>query len=293
MTSTPLAPTGHRGPMLHPRVTILVRPSGAVQLGWDPATAVVLDPDELDTSRVLSFLRLLDGMHTHPQILWRAGESGITPDQAQTLLAAIDEAGLLSRPDPAGGRIRSVRVHGFGPLADAISNGVRRLGIRPERSRGYTANTAVGSWTCGLVLLTDDAVIDPRLANDLVLHGIPHLPVRIRDGRGLVGPLVLPGRSSCLRCADLTRTDLDPAWPHLAAQLLGRVGQASTPAVTATAALALGELELIARGSADQTLATLDCTLELELESYRIRRREWAPHPACGCRAVCPGGPDE
>lgn len=26
----------------------------------------------------------------------------------------------------------------------------------------------------------------------------PHLPVRVRDGTGLVGPLVIPGETSCL-----------------------------------------------------------------------------------------------
>lgn len=279
--------------MLHPRVMILVRPSGAVQLGWDPDTAVVLDPDDLDTASVLSFLRLLDGMRTRPQILWLAEESGVLPAQALALLGAIDDAGLLLQPDPPESRIRSVRVHGFGPLADAIGLGVRRLGIRPVRSRGYPVGTEVGAWRDGLVLLTDTAVIDPRLANDLVLHRIPHLAVRIRDGKGVVGPLVLPGRSSCLRCADLTRTDLDPAWPHLAAQLLGRVGQASPAAVAATAALALGELESILTCSATRTLGTLDGTLELDLGSHRIQRRDWAPHPACGCHDVCAGGQDE
>ena len=33
------------------------------------------------------------------------------------------------------------------------------------------------------------------------------------------GPLVLPGRTSCLRCADLTRRDADPQWPMVLAQL--------------------------------------------------------------------------
>ncbi|MBP2189512.1 hypothetical protein [Nocardia goodfellowii] len=293
MTSTHLAVNGPCGPMLHPRVMILVRPSGAVQLGWDPDTAVVLDPADLDTATVLSFLRLLDGMRTRPQILWLAEESGIQPSQAAALLTDIEDAGLLVPPEAAARRIRSIRVHGSGPLSDALSIGVRRLGVRPIRSRGYTPDTPIGSWHGELVLLTDEVVPDPRLANDLVLHQIPHLAVHIRDGKGIVGPLVLPGRTSCLRCADLTRTDLDPAWPHLAAQLLGRVGQASTAAVAATAALALGELESILACSAARTLGTLDGTLELDLASHRIEHRDWAVHPACGCRGVCAGGPDE
>jgi hypothetical protein len=29
-------------------------------------------------------------------------------------------------------------------------------------------------------------------------RGVPHLPVRVHDGTGLVGPLVIPGMTSCL-----------------------------------------------------------------------------------------------
>ena len=36
---------------------------------------------------------------------------------------------------------------------------------------------------------------------------------------GVVGPLVIPGLTSCLRCADLHRRDRDPAWHALAVQL--------------------------------------------------------------------------
>ena len=31
-------------------------------------------------------------------------------------------------------------------------------------------------------------------------QGVAHLPVRVRDGTGLVGPLVIPGQTSCLGC---------------------------------------------------------------------------------------------
>ncbi|MFD0363682.1 hypothetical protein ACFQZZ_19720 [Nocardia sp. GCM10030253] len=91
------------GPMLHPRVTILVRPSGVVQLGWDPEGALLLHPAELDVDTVLAFLRLLDGMQTRPQLVWRAGEHGITPERALALLTEIDKAGLLMQPDDATG----------------------------------------------------------------------------------------------------------------------------------------------------------------------------------------------
>ncbi|WP_189026841.1 TOMM precursor leader peptide-binding protein [Nocardia rhizosphaerihabitans] len=283
-TTTPL-----RGPMLHPRVTTLVRPSGTVQLGWDPERALLLETTELDTGTVLAFLRLLDGLQSKPQIIWRAGEFGIAPDRTIALLAAIERAGLLLQPERKQGRIRAVTVHGLGPLSDAVAIGLRRMGFRPVRSREYRPDTVIGAGS-DLVVLTDALMVDPRLSVDLVLRRIPHLQVRVRDGVGVVGPLVLPGETSCLRCADLTRTGFDADWPHLAAQLLGRTGHASPAGIAATTALAMGELEAIVACSPRRRPGTLDATVELDLDTHEVQRRPWLPHPDCACGTVAATG---
>jgi bacteriocin biosynthesis cyclodehydratase domain-containing protein len=118
----------------------------------------------------------------------------------------------------------------------------------------------------------------------LVDPGTPHLLAEVREATGVVGPLVLPGRSACLRCLDLARTDRDPGWPALAAQL-------AVPTRARTACdgpLAL----MVAAQAALQVLALLDGTvrpaavggtLELALPDWRWRRRSWSPHPDCGC----------
>jgi hypothetical protein len=49
-----------------------------------------------------------------------------------------------------------------------------------------------------LVVLSNFLVADPRMVRDLHSRGVAHLPVRVRDGIGLVGPLVIPGLTSCL-----------------------------------------------------------------------------------------------
>ncbi|RMI35198.1 TOMM precursor leader peptide-binding protein [Nocardia stercoris] len=273
-----------RGPMVHPRVPVLRRPSGAVQLGWDPERAVLVEPPGLDADTVANFLRLLDGMHSHPQILWQAAEFGVPPDRTLELLAELGAAGLLLAATDRPVRVDAVHIHGRGPLSDALADGTRRLGLRPGRSRDYPLTASASSWSADLVILADALVPDPRLTGDLVLHRIPHLVVRLRDGRGVVGPLVLPGATSCLRCADLTRGDRDAEWPHLAAQLLGRIGHGSPAAVAATAALALRELETIREADAARPPESLDTTLELDPQTMTIERRAWVAHPDCGCR---------
>jgi len=135
------------------------------------------------------------------------------------------------------------------------------------------------------VVLADGQVPDPHLVNMLVRAGIPHLAVRIRDGRGIVGPFVLPGRSSCLRCADLVRADLDPSWPRLASQLYGRQGHAGRAVTSATAAMAVGQIEAFLSADPSVTPA-VDRTLELDLRTHRIVTRRWFRHPRCDCSAI-------
>lgn len=117
----------------------------------------------------------------------------------------------------------------------------------------------------------------------LLRAGVPHLLARMIEVTGIVGPLVLPGRSSCLRCLDLHRTDRDPAWPRIVAQAAHR-----RPAV---AACDLALAAHVAGLAAQQVLAHLDgfpCaaidgTIETALPYGLPRRRSWTPHPACGC----------
>ena len=54
--------------------------------------------------------------------------------------------------------------------------------------------------TTDLVVLADSLVADPWVVRELHSSGVTHLPVRLRDGAGLVGPLVIPGVTSCLGC---------------------------------------------------------------------------------------------
>ncbi|HVT68850.1 MAG TPA: ThiF family adenylyltransferase, partial [Trebonia sp.] len=70
--------------------------------------------------------------------------------------------------------------------------------------------------------LPDLAVIagwpDPLLLAALTRSSVPHLVVRADEAIGTVGPLVVPGRSACVRCVDLSKAARDPAWPRILAQ---------------------------------------------------------------------------
>lgn len=125
----------------------------------------------------------------------------------------------------------------------------------------------------------------PELPAALVSEGIPHLAVTAAEAIGTVGPLVLPGRSACLRCLDLARADRDPAWPLILAQLAGRDPDppaCDTTLATAVAALATAQvLHFVDR--AGPAGAVTNGTLELVLPGWQWRRRSWPPHRRCGC----------
>lgn len=123
------------------------------------------------------------------------------------------------------------------------------------------------------------------LPERLLRRGVPHLFATVRDGTGVVGPLVLPGRSSCQRCHDLHRADRDPAWPKVAAQLAGRSAQATPPCdvVLATAVAAQAAAQGLAHLDGDPRPATVDGTVEIAQADGRTRRRGWTVHPLCGC----------
>lgn len=162
------------------------------------------------------------------------------------------------------------------------------------RSRGEAARArlraAAPSGPSGPVSHADLVVLAPARpeqleeARRLVEPGTPHLLAEVRETTGVVGPLVLPGRSACLRCLDLTRTDLDPDWPALAAQLAvpsrARVACDGPLALMVAAQAALQVLALV-DGTVDP--AAVGGTLELALPDWRWRRRTWPVHPDCGC----------
>jgi hypothetical protein len=136
-----------------------------------------------------------------------------------------------------------------------------------------------------LTILASDGPVPDERRDALHAANAPYLAVTLGPDSGVVGPLVLPGLTSCLQCADLHRRDRDPAWSALAVQLT--VDRRPGPAGDVTVAT------IIAGVAAQQALVFLDggesvCvdgTLELHLPDWRLRRRSWSMHPACPCPA--------
>lgn len=136
-----------------------------------------------------------------------------------------------------------------------------------------------------LVVIADTAPLLPGLRETLHNSRVPHLLAGVRETTGVIGPLVVPGQTSCLRCADLHRADRDSAWPVVAAQLVTpnrrRIEPCDLTLAAATAALGAAQVLSYLDGFAP---VTVDGTLELDHIGATLRRRSWTSHPRCGCR---------
>jgi len=201
----------------------------------------------------------------------------------------------------AAAGIGQVDVTDRGPVrqADLTPSGIRSVGsrqaTRAEAVRALLASTAPsGSAYRGtprpdatVVLAPTGSVVPPEWLGQ-VRHR-PHLPVVIRETTAVIGPFVLPGQSPCLRCVELTRGDRDPAWPVLAAQLIGeRQGVEPCDIGLASATASIAALHVLAwldRG-VDPPPSSIGGTIELSLADLRLRRRSVAAHPGCGCGAI-------
>jgi bacteriocin biosynthesis cyclodehydratase domain-containing protein len=257
---------------------------------------------EAVTERILMLLAAGGALDDFPAAAMRS----LDQDQRRRLSAELAAAALARGHSDAGATALArrdaahVQVHGPGRvagwLADILAtSGVGRVAVCGKASTPQAARpeTGDGRGAAGPDRVQPDLAIlvgsaDPELVTWLMSAGVAHLAVTAQEAIGVVGPLVRPRQTACLRCLDLTRAGRDPAWPLILAQLAGRA--ADPPACDAALAAAA------AAQAAAQALAFIDRdplakpaengTLELVAPAWQWRRRTWPPHPACGCYAA-------
>jgi len=177
-----------------------------------------------------------------------------------------------------------------GGLGEADLGAPRAAGVGAAIGRAAPeARTSDNGTTPDLVVLTGSGPRDQELVRGLSLNRIPHLAVHAAEAIGVVGPLVVPGKSACLRCVDLVKAAADPAWPRILAQ----AGPASPEAcdivlAAATAALASAQALAFLDGAGPEPAAA-NGTLELVLPSWQWKRRTWPAQLACSCGAADSG----
>lgn len=202
------------------------------------------------------------------------------------IAGALAGAGIgeLWLADEAMVTAADVAVAGY-RLADT---GQRRVTAAARVLRDASPRTTVvtrSDSSPDVVVVVASFAVDPGLVMRLMAEGQRHLVVVVTEASVTVGPTVIPGLTTCHRCCELHRTDIDPQWPAVAAELTARAAEAPpTAAVTMVAAgLACADVLAVVDGRRPQTA---DAAWELAVPSVAPRRREWSRHPACGCAGL-------
>ena len=306
------APGIHR-PQLRRDCPLLWRGDERLQIGA-ASSAPVLDRMSADLA---TWLTGLDGLRTWQQVQDDLDEQAtVTARDAHRIVRAAVLAGALNdaaaMPDPWRWLALGDRDRADPDLAAAALTYRNPQAANTVLARRQTTTVSVvgdgplatelraALAISGLVLLADEAPeasirvladgLHPAIVDDpdSPAHEHPHLAAGTYGDLGLIGPLVVPGSTSCLRCSHLHMRDRDPHWPSVALQLgeaIKRLGVRPLDRIL-TRIVATHAVLLLRRWVDDPDLTDewANIAIEARLPSGALRRLPRPTHPLCGCR---------
>lgn len=253
-----------------------------MQLGHDPEQGVVLTG--LTTTETLALQSLTEPVERG---WWsrQAVGAGADPARLDRLLRTLEAHGLLVTGRQGPAHLPVVLVEGSGRVAVVLGQVLEGV-----------ARVSTEATSADLVVLVGSHVVGPHQWRPWWQVGTAHVAVQLTGP--VVGPLVRPGGPGpCLGCCDRHRTDRDPAWPRLLAQLLDLPGDdpaaGADPLAVATAAVTAGSL---VRAHLEGAPAPEGHSWTLGVVPWpRTGARAWSRHPRCphhrGSPVGRPGAP--
>ncbi|MFS3128513.1 hypothetical protein ACLM5J_08915 [Nocardioides sp. Bht2] len=142
-----------------------------------------------------------------------------------------------------------------------------------------------GSSAADVALLISAGPVPRPQLDAWMQEDLPHLLVGADGARVRLGPFVVPGASTCLRCIDAHRADVDPAFPLLIEQRSTAATPTALPAPIAHDLVGIGvamAVRELTTWSADEVPITLDHTVEVD-PGLTFPTTPWQRHPGCGC----------
>jgi hypothetical protein len=262
---------------IEPAYAPLWRSSTCLQFGAD-AVAVVEDPALWQQRLVRELERGIPEEAVGPF----AESLGAPKGAAEKFMD--DLAGALRRDRPALDVVVQAADEASAAHTTAIANAIASTGASVSTAYPYERLRASRRH---VVVPVASHFMSPTSAAALMAEDRPHLPIVLGLTAAEVGPFILPGETACLACITATCRDTDPAWPLIAAQLLGRGLDGIEGSVVAEAGIVAGRLLAgwVAFGEGQPGR-----TVTIRAGSLRRTEREHLPHPECGCRSLAEGG---
>lgn len=212
-----------------------------------------------------------------------AGALGVSAREVRAFVTRVEAA--LCRPSTVQKTGGPIVVQAEARIArevvGAITDAVAAAGFEP-----FVADPDGAPSIVAPTLLIAHHIIEPSRAAALVREDVPHAPIVFVGPTAIVGPFVRPGSTACLACVNAGNRDADPAWPLLAAQLIGRRAPTVPLPLAAEAGTLAARLIRVAADLPDPV--TRSVTLRADSS-----RRVWAthqPHEECGCLSLQESG---
>lgn len=225
------------------------RDETTLQIGWGSHAVVVQGAPEA----LPLWLRRLDGQQSVRHVIADAQSAGIDAEEITQLLAALTGAGLMDDDTPL-----RVAIHSTGLVHEPLADALRAAGVK--------------------VLPAADVVVLP-LGQLPVLVDAPAarrlIPVWFTGRAVHVGPVLDEHAGPCPRCVDRAAKDLDPRWPHLAAQA-GSIGLWGHPSQLVQAAAAITLV--------GESKNAIGLEMILDPDTAGPSWRVWSAHPECPCQ---------
>jgi bacteriocin biosynthesis cyclodehydratase domain-containing protein len=256
---------------LDPRATMVWRDPFSLQFGVDPPRVVLR---EVSGSEERMIAALASGV-SRSGLTMIAESSGSDERVIENLLSRVD---ALLVDDEAPQPQRVVNIAGSGPTVDRIAETLVQSGVLVRVAARASAEP------CDLGLAVGHYVLDPDSYGFWLRRDLPHLPIIFGDETVAIGPLVEPGVTACLYCLEHHRRDADASWSAIASQLWGRMSGSETPLVSReVAAIACRIIATRLAGNRSGPSVAAATSLRLSVNSGQTIRRDWMPHPSCGC----------
>ena len=251
----------------------LRRPDGSVQIGLGPRSIRLLGLTDAE-HRWLAGIDPLRGLSA---AVTAATLERIDPARATEVLDRLVTGGLLL---PSASAQVDVAVVGFGALPSLLVDALRQNAhVRTHRVRpGGEPDVTVD-----LAIVISTRPPSPELVRPWLAAEVPVLPLWCLTEQVSIGPLLRPDGGPCLQCLDLTRTNADPAWPWLRAQLTrnGVGGSEAVDEAPSMRLLAAGLTTAVALDHLAGRLRAPETSFEVATPGPTLERHSWPVHPGC------------
>lgn len=258
---------------IDPRYPLVWRSPSTLQIGASVPRVVFAELNEVD-ERLIAALSV--GV-TKPGLTVIARSCGADDSAVPAILGTLAPV-LAPVRQP---RTPEVTVVGTGVTALRIAEALGGAGVHVRTVQG---GQSVGDGPCDLAVAIGHYVLDPELHGLWLRRDIPHLSVVYSDTGASISQLVEPGSGPCLYCLQRRRTEADPAWPAISAQLWGQACTTETALLASEVAGIVGRTVLARLGR--RRAASAHFSTQIDVQTGEVSRERQLPHPDCGCTGI-------